>query len=261
MALAGAAAAGCGSLRAMLPAGLAEGLWALQPEVVLERSPDCDPDGALRLEGLDHRVLERLDAVLLGPGIGNAAHSPAAGTGMGWEALQPFGGLLVLDADGLNRLAAGAAGLPGESWLRQRGGPTWLTPHRQEFARLFPDLAEQESLEAAAAAAARTGCGVLLKGARTVIAAPDGRRWQLLGARPEAARAGLGDVLAGYGAGLGALAAGAGMEADAQWLALAGLAHARAGREALRRSGAGGATPLSVAACLAAVGGPINKTL
>jgi NAD(P)H-hydrate epimerase len=92
---------------------------------------------------------------------------------------------------------------------------------------------------------------VLLKGARSVIAAPDGRRWQLLQACPEAARAGLGDVLAGYAAGLGALAAGAGMEADAQLLALAALVHARAGAHAAQRRGPGGATPLAVAARLA----------
>ena len=256
LALAGAAAAGCGSLRAMLPADLAAGLWALQPEVVLERSSDCDAEGALRLEGLDCHVLEHLDVVLLGPGIGIAVESAAAGTGRGWEALKTFGGLVVIDADGLNRLASGAAGLPGVVWLRQRSGSTWLTPHRQEFARLFPDLAAQEPQGAAAAAAARTGCSVLLKGARSVVAAPDGRLWQLLGACPEAARAGLGDVLAGYGAGLGALAAVAGMGGDAQLLALAALVHARAGREALRRWGAGGATPLAVATCLADVAGP-----
>jgi len=249
MALAGASAAGGGSLRAMLPADLAEGLWALQPEVVLERSPDCDADGALRLDGLDHSVLERLDAVLLGPGIGAA--SRAEDVGPGWETLGRFQGLVVLDADGLNRLAAGAAGVPGESWLRRRSGPTWLTPHRQEFVRLFPDLAAAEPLEAAASAAARTGCSVLLKGARSVVAAPDGRRWQLMQACPAAARAGLGDVLAGYAAGLGALAAGAGMGADAPLLALAALAHARAAQRAARRWGSGGATPLAVAACLA----------
>lgn len=254
LALAGASAAGCGSLRAMLPAHLAEGLWALQPEVVLERSPNCAADGALRLEGLDRQVLERLDVVLVGPGIGNAADTPAPGTGRGWDALESFDGLVVLDADGLNRLAAGAAGLSAESWLSRRAGPTWLTPHRQEFARLFPHLATQEPLEAAAAAADRTGCGVLLKGARSVVAAPDGRRWQLMQASPEAARAGLGDVLAGYAAGLGALAAGAGMAADAQLLALAALAHARAGQEAASRWGWGGASPLAVATCLARAG-------
>jgi len=251
LALAGASAAGCGSLRAMLPAHLAEGLWALQPEVVLERSPDCDAGGALGLEGLDRHGLERLDVVLVGPGIGTAADAPGPGSGRGWQALESFGGLAVLDADGLNRLAAGAAGQPGESWLRRRRGPTWLTPHRQEFARLFPDLAGQEPLEAAAAAAARTGCAVLLKGARSLVAAPDGRRWQLMQACTDAARAGLGDVLAGYAAGLGALAAGAAMAADAQVLALAALVHARAAREAARRWGPGGAAPLAVAACLA----------
>ena len=38
-------------------------------------------------------------------------------------------------------------------WLCQRSGPTWLTPHRDEFARLFPELAQQPPLEAASHAA------------------------------------------------------------------------------------------------------------
>ncbi|MFM8604676.1 MAG: NAD(P)H-hydrate dehydratase, partial [Cyanobium sp.] len=66
--------------------------------------------------------------------------------------------------------------------------------------------ARRPPLEAASAAAAASGCALLLKGARSVIAAPDGRCWQLTAAAPEAARAGLGDVLAGYAAGRSALA-------------------------------------------------------
>jgi NAD(P)H-hydrate epimerase len=65
---------------------------------------------------------------------------------------------------------------------------------------------------------------VLLKGARSIVATADGRRWQLLKANPRAARAGLGDVLAGYAAGQGAQAG-----SDGQILAAAALDHALAG--------------------------------
>ncbi|MCT0223806.1 NAD(P)H-hydrate dehydratase, partial [Synechococcus sp. CS-1328] len=104
-------------------------------------------------------------------------------------------------------------------------------------------------------AAALAGCSVLLKGARSVVAAADGRCWQLLKAWSGAARAGLGDVLAGFAAGLGAraLAAGADLEALPALLAGAALAHAQAGGLVVRQQGEGAATPEAVAAALPAV--------
>jgi NAD(P)H-hydrate epimerase len=147
----------------------------------------------------------------------------------------------VLDADGLNRITP--------AWLSQRQGPTWITPHGGEFGRLFPDLAGTPPLEAAAEASRRTGVSVLLKGARSVIATPDGRRWQLLRACGAAARAGLGDVLAGYAAGLGSRASACG-SLDGALLAVAALDHTLAGCRCTERHGPGGATPQAIAATL-----------
>ncbi len=259
LALAGATASGCGSLRAAPPREICPHLWQIHPHVVLDPGLGATPAGGLALAGLAAGWLDRLDAVLLGPGLGGvvpAGEQPAAEIAgperQRWQELADFVGLLVLDADGLNRLAA-----MGSDWLQTRRGPTWITPHAKEFRRLFPDLAPLPAPEAAAAAARRTGASVLLKGARSVVAAPDGRCWQLLEACPEAARAGLGDVLAGYAAGRGALALAAvggaqsGAPADAAWLAAAALDHALAGVQAHRRHGAGGVTPLAVAESLA----------
>ncbi|MDM7953692.1 MAG: NAD(P)H-hydrate epimerase [Cyanobium sp. CZS 25K] len=263
LALAGATASGCGSLRAAPPQELAPHLWQIHPHVVLEPGLGATPAGGLALGGLPEGWLDRLDAVLVGPGLGGLGNTgdpfPAALEAQEqerWKELADFEGLLVLDADGLNRLAA-----MGIDWLQRRRGPTWMTPHGEEFRRLFPDLAPLPRPEAAAAAARRVGVCVLLKGARSVVAAPDGRRWQLLTACPEAARAGLGDVLAGYAAGRGAMAVAAteggetqATDADGAWLAAAALDHALAGFAGRERHGAGGATPLAVAEALADVG-------
>ncbi len=271
LALQGAGASGCGSLRAGLPQAVAAGLWAVQPHVVVAAALGDNSCGGLDLADPALEELRagtaRLDALLLGPGIGpgpGPVAGPAAGPGDGadpatgeartWAALQQFRGLLVLDADGLNRLAAGggaAGAATALGWLQRRAGATWLTPHAGEFARLFPDLAALPAAEAARAAARRSGAAVLLKGARSVVAAPDGRSWQLRQASPAAARAGLGDVLAGYAAGRGALALAAGWPADGALLAAAALDHALAGLAACRTEGPGGATPAAVAAALA----------
>lgn len=240
--LEGASASGVGSLRAALPASVAEGLWTAAPHVVVSAKLAAHSGGSLHLGGLPATALERLDAVVVGPGLGGTSAAESADEHSTWQLLQRFPGVLVIDADGLNRLV----GLGARDWLLQRQGPTWLTPHRGEFSRLFPELAALPALEAASAAArACSGshlCSLLLKGARSVIASGDNQRWQIAQASAAAARAGLGDVLAGYAAGLAAQGGSA-----PALLATAGLAHATAGLQAREHGGAGGADPMAVA--------------
>ena len=128
---------------------------------------------------------ERRRVWVCGPGLG----PPEARTV--FPALIAAGRSVVADADVFTAFAGNPDALRGAAVL---------TPHAGEFARVFGAPAHR--LDAARQAAQRTGAVVLLKGADTIIAAPDGRAAINLSAPPSLATAGAGDVLAGAIAGL-----------------------------------------------------------
>jgi hydroxyethylthiazole kinase-like uncharacterized protein yjeF len=144
------------------------------------------------------RALQGYDVLLLGPGLGQGAEQLALVRQVLFS-LQPDGPQVLIDADGLNNLAK----LP--LWWERVDAPCVLTPHPGEHARLtgrpVRDI-QSDRLRAAREAARAWGKTVVLKGAYTVIAAPDGRAAVNPYANPALASGGTGDVLSGAVAGL-----------------------------------------------------------
>lgn len=248
--LAGASAtrAGAGLVTVALPspihtavaARLAEATYVLLPHAMGVLSPE----GASVLR----KELEGYDVLLIGPGLGREDETVsfvekllgggerhrsvgflnAEGGGAARRDLPP----LVVDADGLNILSEMKDG------LRRIPPHTILTPHPGEMARLMGGSiadVQEDRLAVARSRAAEWGQVIVLKGAHTVVAGPEGRAVIEPFANAGLATAGTGDVLAGTVVALRAQGLGA-FEAAAAGAYIHGLA----GELARQRIGAGG---------------------
>ena len=179
----GAARAGAGLVTVAVPsAGLPTYAAALESQIV---RPLDDPAGLEAL--LQDR---RFTGLLIGPGAGAGEATRASVL-----RLLAAGRATVLDADALTACAAAPADL-----FQAFRGPTVLTPHEGEFSRLF--RIDGDKLTRARIAAATSGAVLVLKGADTVVAAPDGRAVINANAPPTLATGGSGDVLSGLILGL-----------------------------------------------------------
>lgn len=191
--------------RAALRIGAGLVTIACRPEALIahaSRGPDALMQRPIPDAAALHHLLgdNRVSAVLAGPALGLDAEARA------WVAAVLRAPIpAVLDADALTLLAE-----RGPAYLRRmcerRGAPCVLTPHEGEFARLFgalPAIADSRSkLERARLAAASAGAVVVLKGADSVIASPDGRAAINTTGSAALATAGSGDALGGIVAGL-----------------------------------------------------------
>lgn len=201
--------AAMGALRAgagLVFLGVPESIYGIEAvklnEPVIFPLPDAG--GRLSADAVPEILtrLPRMDAVLVGPGLGQSEGTLAVVRAVLEKAECP----VIVDADGINVLSA------HRDLLRGRKSPTILTPHDGEFARLGGVIGE-DRMAAAAALAEELGCTVLLKGHETCIT--DGTDGFLNPTgNPGMAVGGSGDVLAGaitalLGAGLPPLEAAA----------------------------------------------------
>ncbi len=209
--------------------------------------PLDDKDGYLSAEEASsvRRALSGRDyrALLVGPGLGQAGYVQAF-----VKALLPVlgeVGAVILDADGLNNLAK------VDRWWQMLKAPTVITPHPGELSRLCGQSTEEiqaDRLGVARRCAAEWGVTVVLKGANTVVAAPDGRARLSPFANPGLATGGTGDVLAGAITGLIAQSASGGEPYEAACLGV--YLHGLAGELVRRELGDAGMLAGDVAAAL-----------
>jgi hydroxyethylthiazole kinase-like uncharacterized protein yjeF len=227
-ALAGRAAYRTGSgLVAMIVPNVIRPVLATQlPEAtfpIIQEQETLGVDAARTIQN-EHTTYQ---ALLVGPGLNQAADFvQALLSGDASGELPP----MIFDADGLNLLSA------MDGWWRLLPANTVLTPHPGEMSRLMGvslgEVRDHQRVDQAREKAAEWNCVVLLKGAYTVIATPDGRCAILPFANPALATAGSGDVLSGVIASL----LGQGLAAF-EAAALGGYLHAAAAQATGLQSG------------------------
>jgi ADP-dependent NAD(P)H-hydrate dehydratase len=216
--------AGAGKVVVATAQGVSSGLALKLPEARVIGLPET-PGGGLVVDGSDalSEVLERVDAVLIGPGLQDVSATVRL-VDVVLACLAQRGGVpVILDAAAMDAATA------------RFELPVLLTPHAGEMARLSgvdKDTVCRDAALLAQQSAQRLNAVVALKGATTWIATRDRRLWRHDGGNVGLATSGSGDTLAGITCGLAAR--GASLEQAAVW----GVAlHARAGDALARRLG------------------------
>ncbi|MWV45806.1 NAD(P)H-hydrate dehydratase [Paenibacillus sp. HJL G12] len=208
--------AGSGLVTWALPAPLLPHMAGAAPEIMLAPAAEGDWDAASATSVL--QLAESRDVIAIGPGLGRF-EKDGEWLRRIWEQSQCP---LVVDADALNMLADRT---DLSAWKTRRAD-TVLTPHPGEMARLAglsTKEIQRDRIGAAVKYATVNRVTLVLKGARTIIAAPDGSAYVNMTGNAGMATGGSGDVLTGIIAGL--LAQGlTGLQAAAYGVYLHGLA-------------------------------------
>ena len=195
--------AGAGLVTAAVPAPALQAVGSFAPELMtwpLSATAKGEIAGERNLTPVQIAALIKGKTVLaIGPGMGQSAETAKFVTGLLAATQMPA----VIDADALNILAMKAALLPK---IAKKGKRTVvLTPHPGEMARLAKlSVAEVQAdrLGIARSFAEKNGVTLVLKGARTIIAHPNGRVAVNTSGNPGMAKGGSGDVLTGLIAGM-----------------------------------------------------------
>ncbi len=230
-----AARGGAGLVAMAVPSSLRPALAARLPEAVLLGLAEF-AEGEVKVdEAVETISGRRPDALVVGPGLKETDDYADLVFRIVSQVELP----IVIDAGGLNMLAS------TEAWWDHRTRRLVLTPHPGEFERLTGSpvgAGDDERMERATAASGQFGSVVVLKGARTVVADPDGRVAVAPFANPVLATAGSGDVLAGL---IGALLAQGATPFDAACLGV--YLHGRAGERLSMRMGNAGVLASDIA--------------
>ena len=195
---------GAGLVTAAVPGSIAGQVSAFAPEL-MTHSMMASPSGELASNGITaqqfEKLIEKITVLAVGPGLGQGP-----GVEILLEAVLSDTQLpLVIDADGLNTLAANPPLMEKLAESGKTGRTIVLTPHPGEMARLAQKTTAEiqaNRLDAARIFAQNNGVTVVLKGSRTLIAHPDGRVAVNTTGNPGMAKGGSGDVLTGIVAGL-----------------------------------------------------------
>ena len=187
---------GAGLVTALVPEALMPAVAGGCPEAMIHGG-ETNATGSLAAKALEARSgwMTGLQACALGPGMTDSADTRA----LVQYALSHFKGTLVLDADALNSLEGDL------ETIAARKGPVVLTPHPGELARLLntdvPGI-QKNRIEAVTRCATESGAIVVLKGAGTLVADPDGHVCVNVTGNPGMACGGSGDVLTGLMTGM-----------------------------------------------------------
>lgn len=223
--------AGGGYSRLAAPSAIVPTLAALGPEMVFLPQAETDA-GSLALANYD-QLLEAArsrDMVVLGPGLSLHEETARLARRLAESITAP----LLIDGDGISAIS------PSAERLRGRPGPTVLTPHPGEMARLTGlsrETIQDDPVGILQQTAARLGAIIVLKGAHSLIGFPDQRVCVNLTGNHAMATAGSGDVLTGT------IAAMVGAGLPLETAVCKGVAlHGRAGDIAAQAMGADGVT-------------------